>query len=471
MTEKSSNRPMSRRQFLRVAGIAGGAATLAACAPQVVTVTQVVKETEIVKETVKETSVVEKLVEVTATPAPKASGSLMFTWPNDAVNGPLYEAMWKDFQAQYPDITLDIVWNGDQNKLVAAGTPPAFMHGGDVWPKELKMSLDLDPLIMADPTFDLTKYATAGIDPLKIDGKLKALPQFYNISLMYYNKALFDAAGIAYPAPDWTKDDFMTAAKALTLKEGDKVSQWGCEVSHGWWGTWLTFVRQAGGEWMDVPNCKVTLDTPEAIAGMQYFVDIVQPGDQKVSWLPTEDSLGGFQGGKVAMSYGSHTGLWNTYRSAKVPFDVAILPAGIKDARGGEQALDGKSIHKDTKDVEAAWTALKFVSSYDAQFKYYASVGPTARLDVQEALLATPVEGRTRDPKNLEAVFEAFDKGLGMGLPRHLGFVEATQNHVQPVVDLILEGKLTVEEGMKQATQAAQDYMDSTYPDCGSSIY
>jgi hypothetical protein len=204
---------------------------------------------------------------------------------------------------------------------------------------------------------------------------------------------------------------------------------------------------------------------------MKYWVSLIQAGADKVSFLPKEDSLGGFQGGKIGMSYGSHAGNWNTYRSAGVDFDVAILPAGLKQQRGGEQALDGWSIHKDAKSPDAAWEAMKYIVSYNSEFQYYTSIGPVTRKDVVAEIVKTPVAQRTRAPRNLESIFSAFDQNFGMFLPRHLGFVDGTQNHVQPVIDVILEGGKTVDEGMKQATKDAQDYLDSTYPDLKSSTY
>ncbi len=469
-----STKHVSRRDFLKMAGLVSGSAILAACAPQIVTVTQVVKETQLVQETsiVQQTSVVEKLITPTLAPtAVDLTGALDIAWPNDAVFGPIYEIMWRQFQSIYPKIKLNMIWNGDQNNLMAAGTPPSIITGGDVWPEQMKLALDLDPFIANDKTFDLTKFSPPSVNPLKIAGKLKNLCPTYNISLLYYNKKIFDAAKMDYPTSSWTKDQFMTAAKALTIMKDGKPEQWGVEFSHGWWGSWLIFVRQAGGDWMDITTGKVTLDTPEAIAGMKYWVSLVEPGPDKVSWLPTDDSLGGFQGGKNAMSYGSHTGYWNTFRTAGVDFDVSILPFGIKQQQGGEQALNGYGIHKDAKSPDAAWAALKFIADYDTEFQYWSAIGPVSRLDVQTTLTSVPAAQRTRDPKNLEAVFDGFNKQFGMDLPRDVGFVEATQNHVQPVIDLILEKKLTVEDGMAQANKAAQDFLDSTYPDLSKATY
>jgi multiple sugar transport system substrate-binding protein len=449
--------PTSRREFLRLSALIAGAAALAGCSPAVVT--QIV------------TQMVQGTVAVPATGGVSdVAGTLDISWPNDAVFGPIYEAMWSQFQAMYPKIKLNMIWNGDQNKLIAAGTPPALLNGGDVHPQELEMSLDLDPFI-AKENYDLTQFYKSAVDPLKINGKLKGLAPWFNISLLYYNKKIFTDAKMDFPTDKWTKDQFLTAAKALTKITDGKPTQWGVEFAHGWWGSWLTFVRQAGGDWMDITTGKVTLDTPEAIAGMKYWVSLIQAGPDKVSFLPKEDSLGGFQGGKIAMSYGSHTGNWNTFRSAGVDFDVVILPAGIKQQRGGEQALDGWSIHKDAKSPDAAWEAMKYICGYDTELKTYSQVGPVTRKAVAAELTKIPPDQRKLTPHNLESIFTAFDQNFGMFLPRHLGFVDGTQNHVQPVIDVILEGGKTVEDGMKEATKAAQDYLDSTYPDLKASSY
>lgn len=444
---------VARRTFLRSAAFGAAGTLLAACQPRVVEQTKVVKETE----------VVEKLV--TATPGPSLAdktGAVTVNWGDDK-NTPAWEAAFRQFQATYPNIKLTVNYGGGDDAMIAAGTPPDIIVGGDVHPKKMGMCLDLNEMIAVDTSFDLEEYLPLAIEPLRVDGKLKMLPNTFNISLLYYNKELFDAEGLAYPKSDWSKDDFVTAAEALTKVKDGKPEQWGVEFSHGWWGSWLIFIRQAGGDWMGPDDKQVVLDTPEAIAGMEYWLSLMQPGDTKVSWLPTEDSLGGFQGNKVAMSYGSHTGLWGPYRDAKIDFDVSILPAGLKRQAGGEQAIGAYGIHKSAKTPDAAWEFLKWLTGYDTQYQFWSNlVGPTSRDDVMKTLLAIPKAER-KDPKNQEAVYEAFNDHLGMGLSKHAGFIEATQNYVQPIIDQIIEGKLTVEAGMKEATKAAQDYLDLNY--------
>ena len=82
--------------------------------------------------------------------------------------------------------------------------------------------------------------------------------------MVYYNKNLFDAAGIAYPTADWTWDDFTEDAKALTLDtNGDgKMDQWGT-ISNGWPPPQM-FIWQAGGDVISPDLATSPIDSPEA---------------------------------------------------------------------------------------------------------------------------------------------------------------------------------------------------------------
>jgi multiple sugar transport system substrate-binding protein len=95
--------------------------------------------------------------------------------------------------------------------------------------------------------------------------------------VVYYNKNLFDQAGVAYPQAGWSWDDFLKAAQALTKDtNGDGATdQYGV-------GTELEairlapFVWQNGGEIVDDPAkpTRLALDTPAATEAFQWFVDL-----------------------------------------------------------------------------------------------------------------------------------------------------------------------------------------------------
>lgn len=65
------------------------------------------------------------------------------------------------------------------------------------------------------------------LDVGKLGDQYYTLPKDYSDIAVYYNKKLFDEAGVAYPQAGWTWDDFYATAKQLTVKKGEKTTQWG----------------------------------------------------------------------------------------------------------------------------------------------------------------------------------------------------------------------------------------------------
>ena len=57
---------------------------------------------------------------------------------------------------------------------------------------------------------------------------------------------MFDQAGLDYPDENWTEEDYLTAAEQLTIKEGDRVVQYGQLVSTSW-GNYFPMIWQHGG--------------------------------------------------------------------------------------------------------------------------------------------------------------------------------------------------------------------------------
>ena len=57
-----------------------------------------------------------------------------------------------------------------------------------------------------------------------MDGNLYAMPDRGGALILYYNKDMFDGAGISYPTKDWTWVEFLDAAQKLTVRDGDAVT-------------------------------------------------------------------------------------------------------------------------------------------------------------------------------------------------------------------------------------------------------
>jgi multiple sugar transport system substrate-binding protein len=87
--------------------------------------------------------------------------------------------------------------------------------------------LDLTHFFESDSNLKVDAFYPGLLESMQWDGKIWSVPSEVTYRLIYFDKTLFDAAGVAYPQPGWTWDDFLATAQALTVRSGDTVSQWG----------------------------------------------------------------------------------------------------------------------------------------------------------------------------------------------------------------------------------------------------
>lgn len=103
-----------------------------------------------------------------------------------------------------------------------------------------------------------------------------ALAPNVNAIVMYYDKAAFDEAGVAYPPTDpaeaWTWQEFTDAAGQLTSGEGDSRN-WGAFIAP-WMTTWTPFVYSNGGSWWNDDATEFNLDSPEAVEVFEAYQDL-----------------------------------------------------------------------------------------------------------------------------------------------------------------------------------------------------
>ena len=91
--------------------------------------------------------------------------------------------------------------------------------------------LNLQPMIDASQVFDPVDYPVELFDVWRLDGEnLYALPENLQSMSLYYNTTIFDQAGATVPDDTWTWDQVVEAGKALTVRDGDRVSQYGLDV-------------------------------------------------------------------------------------------------------------------------------------------------------------------------------------------------------------------------------------------------
>lgn len=240
------------------------------------------------------------------------------------------------------------------------------------------MLLDLTDKIADSDLIDPANYPEDIWGLYTYDEKYYAVPKDVDTIALWYNKAMFDEAGLAYPTADWTWDDVTEAAKKLTKEDG---SQYGLAVRNdNNQAGYYNLVYDNGGHIINEDKTKSGWDDPKTIEAMEvlesWIKDGVMPPIETMS-ENGEDVL--FQSGKVAMV---PQGSWMvaTYRDNEYTAkncDVVELP---KSATTGRRASVynglGWAASANGKNTENAWKLIEYLGSEKAQ-KKQAELGVT----------------------------------------------------------------------------------------------
>lgn len=269
------------------------------------------------------------------------------------------EAMQKlidAFEKENPKINVELQvnpWTEFWTKLqvgAQGGTAPdAFWMLGD----RFQVYAANDQLLPLDEAVksagvDMGVYPKALVDLFNYDGQQYGLPKDFDTIGLWYNKQLFDAAGVAYPTDQWTWADVQDAAKKLTNPaNGTYGIAAPLNRQEGYYNT----IAQAGGHVISDDGKKSGYDDPKTQAGLQYWVDFVKNGESPtLQQFADTEAVAQFENGKVAMYYGGsfYAQRFHQNQALRPNVDVTVLPKGEKRAtviNGIENVGYAKSKH------------------------------------------------------------------------------------------------------------------------------
>ena len=210
----------------------------------------------------------------------------------------------------------------------------AFMQGSHDYVSFVTAGLlhPIDDMIEADPNFVRAERIPPVAESIfHVLGKTWGLPNEAAAFGMYYNKSMFDEAGVAYPEPGWTWDDFLEKALALTKGEG-ATKQYGFIQNYDAFRS-MVWVRTNGGRYFDSDEFPQTIsvDNAQVVEAIQFLQDLVWTHKVSVAEGQFAAASGGigFDTGRVAMNM---EGNWRIpgwvpkLQDLGMEWDVAPLP-------------------------------------------------------------------------------------------------------------------------------------------------
>ena len=238
-------------------------------------------------------------------------------------------------------VTINVVdWDNYWTLLEAGASggqmPDVFwMHSNTAQMyMENDLLLNLDDYIAEDDAIDLANYYEGVVELYNSNGVQYALPKDHDTIALLYNKAIFDKYNVEYPTDDWTWDDLLAAATAITeAGAADGVYGYAINTSNNQDG-WYNIIYDYGGQVITDDHKGTTIGSDEAKAGMEKMRQILEVAAPQTTVAETgTDSL--FQSGLTAMITQGSWMINNFYKSENSSdYAWAMLPYADTNENG-----------------------------------------------------------------------------------------------------------------------------------------
>ena len=391
---------------------------------------------------------------------PGLAEELRFTiWSGNEAHLKMLNGIAESFKATHPDVTVkfETIPPADYTQKItfqlAGGNPPDLgwlMEDAAPTFEKAGVLMEIGPTVKAAPDYNFGDLSSAAMGLWQDGDKVYGIPFSTSPFMIYYNKAMFDKAGLEDPLAladkgEWTMDKFQEVAKKLTEANGT----WGFEFKDGegyasrMMHALMPPIRAYGGDvWAD-GECG--FDKPEAVAAVQQLHDmvfkdksIVPPGEQ-----------GDYFSGKSAMTINQIS------RASKMPeagfaWGIAPLPSGP----GGESPVIGQAamvVFNQGKQKELAAEFIAHMTNKE-NTAIMAQFFPPARKTVLEsdAFVNSNKLVPADQMKNLAAAV-----ANGKVLPSHEKSPQILAA-MAPKVDALWKADANVEEALKGVCAAIQ---------------
>ena len=286
-------------------------------------------------------------------------------------------------------------------------------------------------------SFPIESFYKEVVDKFSVNGNIYVIPRdIAPVCVVYYNKDMFDKAGLEYPTSDWTWDDLLAKAKRFVKTDKDGTKTFGFADD---WPLWDNFVYSNGGKLVDnyAKPAKCLLDSKEALAGIKFRKDLiykhgVMPSPSNMSAMGGVGASDMFVNGKAAMFL---SGIWKTpfFRDIRgFKWDAAMFPKAPSGKRGFMMSGGGYAVVSRTKNPEAAWKLVTYLAGDDGQ-KELARTGLAQPAKKEIAASKEFMDGKA--PASKKFLLESVQ--YGYFVPNHSRWQEAISAYLSPALDKV----------------------------------
>ncbi|WP_240135924.1 extracellular solute-binding protein [Streptomyces sp. MUM 178J] len=372
------------------------------------------------------------------------SGSITWWDTSNEAEGPAYDTLIEQFEAEYPKIKVNrtsVSFDQAEQKFKTAAQngkgAPDVIRTDVGWSAGFANLGYLQPLDGTPALDNADDFLEGPMSTAKFNGETVGVPQVTDTLGLLYNKEIFKKAGISKPPATW--DELIETAKTIKKKTGVAGIQLNPE---GYFS--LPFLYGEGADMLDVENKKITVNSPEAVKGMETALKLVQ-SDVALKPATTDGYVAAqtsFKDGKAAMTINGPWSVSDDYSGKafqnKDNLGIAPIPAGSSGKAGAPIGGHNYSVYRGSANKDAAYLFVKFMSSAKSQEFTAKEINtlPTRKSAYTDAVTSDPAK-------------KAFQEALAVSKARPVIpgvgdlFVAYDQHYVK-----ILRGDVSPKEGL-----------------------
>ncbi len=398
----------------------------------------------------------------------------------DVQDWDVYSAIIDDFQKAHPNVKVQ----GEQYKGTASAPGGNYYYekmqtlyiGGEAadvnyfqgwwWqPYSIKnLLLPLDSLLGKDKA--MQRVVPPNYEVMsKFRGKTYLLTADTGPMVIFYNKDLFDKAGVPYPKDGWTLDDLVDKARKLTRQDGGQ-QYWGYQVNGGYLRNFPWLRLNGAREWdRTVEPKKSQWDSPAVAKELQLqLVDLInryRVAPARTAPPETNQIQYGFAAMKMEGPWFLPQ-MWGKLakREGGLPYDVVAMPKGTE--QHAVHLQHGHTINAKTKRQDAAWELVKWIASEQGQ-RRIAEGGRMCNLVENNEKLWGPIASRDYNFQNVQAFLQTQKFG-SINLIGGVSEDDITRTDgagLGQAINDMLDGKVTAKEALAVVSPKIQALLDT----------
>lgn len=365
-----------------------------------------------------------------------------------------------DFEAANPGVKIDMTimpwseyWQKVQTATVSNTLPDLMVMSVAYIEQYAKAGVVVDLKDYIDRDLDRSEYYEFAMNTTRLsDGHEYGMPWNIVETCLFYNKDMFDAAGIPYPDSTWTWDTLRDAAIRMT---DPSKNQYGASiVVSADDNAFDSVVYSFGGAIVSDDVKEALIDQQGAKDAISYLRGMIL--DDKCMPPMSSDStgIGNFSTGLVAMTVDGCWSLENLATASKLNWDIAPMPAGPAGSTPRAWS-DSICITKSCQDPEAAWSFIRYLVGENGQTRSNLS---STRIPVYiPASMSDSFLQNDAVPCDLQVLIDGLENASPFVFRGNWGeWLSATVNELHGV----FTGDISVDEGTANAKAAIQAILD-----------